>query len=118
MASQSKIDHIILKSNACSNVIHNWVEDEFDDHHSCRFAAWYEGEAKEYFGHLAGYRTLLEPHKTVHDMILKNIGFAYEGQAFERKNVPVIISNFEKMEQARSTLFENLDRMIDERAEA
>jgi methyl-accepting chemotaxis protein len=118
MASQSKIDHIILKSNAYSNVIHNWVEDEFDDHQSCRFASWYEGEAKAYFGHLPDYKTLMQPHRTVHDMILTNIAFAYEGQAFERENVPVIISNFEKMEAASSMLFENLDRMIDERAEA
>ena len=67
-----KLDHLLFKSNGYTSVFTQRAEDHYATHTECRLGKWYDnGEGKEIFGTTQSYSKLSQPHKDVHDNILK-----------------------------------------------
>ncbi len=115
MASLSKIDHIIFKSNAYASVIHNRLESEFSNHENCNFGKWYRSEGESYFGDTNSFKLIDEPHKNVHHYALENIKYVEKSEVFNKSNIDTLVSNFEKMEDSSNKLFKLLDTMVNEK---
>ena len=107
-----KVDHIVYKSRAYSAVLEEKEHAGFVSHEQCRLGAWYAGEGKERFGTTSAYRALLEPHKTVHEMVDRNIAYVREKSVLKRDHPVHIVKHFEMMEEASTKLFALLDTMI------
>ena len=114
--ASAKINHMIFKQNAYANILHNEIENDFKDHTSCSFGKWYNGEAKEYYGQTKSYKDIALQHEILHTKVLENIEFAKEETSLNRKNMPVIVENFKKSEEASAKLFELLDNMVEEKS--
>lgn len=70
----AKIDHLIYKFRVYQVIFNQSDESarDFSDHTSCRLGKWYyEGEGRDCFSKLSGYREIDSPHQAVHK-------FAYE----------------------------------------
>ncbi len=70
----AKIDHLIYKFRVYQVIFNQSDESarDFSDHTSCRLGKWYyNGEGRECFSKLPGYRDIESPHQAVHK-------FAYE----------------------------------------
>jgi len=111
-ATLVKADHILYKANVYHTVLHDDgnVSEQVDEH-ACRFGKWYEGEGKEQFGHLESFKSVLTPHKMVHNYANKNVTLTNEEMT--QAIVPTLISNFNEMEHASLTLFELLNELGD-----
>lgn len=114
IASLSKIDHIILKSRTYSSILKNEPQEGISDIDSCQFTTWYTNEAKEYFSDYKTYPLLDAPHKKVHEMVTKNLGYVNNGTAFDHQNIKPIVENSKTMEEASIKLFALLDDLIEE----
>ena len=109
-ATLVKADHILYKANVYHTVLHDDGNvSQQVDHQECRFGKWYEGEGKETFGHLTNYKEILSPHKEVHAAANRNITLTNE--SMQASIIPKIISNFNDMEHASTSLFEILDKL-------
>ena len=108
-----KVDHILFKSTAYSNIL-NPQDKDFADHTGCRMGKWYLNEGKVRFGHTQAYKLMHTPHKLVHDSVFKNLEFVKERSTLKYDNPKAITQNFAVMESASSQLFEHLDHMLDE----
>jgi len=70
-----KVDHLIYMQRAYYAVEHNEPNGEeaglaTATHHSCRFGKWYEGgEGVDAYGHLPSYKSIAEPHASVHNHV-------------------------------------------------
>lgn len=65
----AKIDHLIYKFRVYQVIFNQSDESarDFSDHNSCRLGKWYyEGEGRECFSKLSGYRDIESPHQAVH----------------------------------------------------
>lgn len=111
-----KVDHIILKSRAYSTVLEEKDKEEFDDHHNCRMGQWYDNMGKERFGSTIAYQQMEQPHKTVHDMVFKNLQYVKEHSVLKKNHPEIITENFHTMEEASTKLFMLLDEMIVEQS--
>ncbi len=112
-ATLVKADHILYKANVYNTVLHDdGSESDQVDHLNCRFGKWYTGEGKEQFGKLHSFKTILEPHKRVHEYANKNITIT--NQVITVDKIPELIKNFEEMEKSSDTLFALLDSLGDE----
>ena len=65
----AKVDHLVFKFEIYK--VFMCVSDkgigDFADHHHCRLGKWYyEGEGRECYSHLAGYREMEEAHQRFH----------------------------------------------------
>jgi len=109
-----KVDHILFKSNAYSTVLNADPDAKFSDHTTCRMGQWYSGIGKERFGKTNAFRELEEPHKSVHEKAFKNLDIVKAGTTLKYDNPKILTKNFEQMEIASNTLFEKLDKMLDE----
>jgi len=107
----AKIDHILFKAEALSNIEKN-QQQHFDDHHSCRFGKWYDKEGIEKFSHSKSFNKLIEPHKIVHDSVLETFKLI-QGKEIHL-HTDTIKTNFIKMENASDELFELMDMMLEE----
>ena len=109
----AKIDHIIFKAIAYDVVVSADKNSEFTTHLNCRLGQWYAGLGKKHFGRTNAYRELINPHKIVHDSVLKNIAY-FKDEDKRLENEDSIVDNFEQMEEASLQLFALLDSMIKE----
>ncbi len=117
-ATLIKVDHIIYKTNIYSSVINeNIEENNFVDSHHCRFGKWYYGEGKDIFGKTNTYKAITKPHECVHKNAIENAKIV-KGNGLKREFKDSLIQNFENMEKASETLFELLDKMVDEKIES
>ena len=107
----TKIDHIMLKSCAYSSVLDEKKTREFESTDECRLSKWMQSESAQRFKRTRSFGQLGAPHKIVHDMMLKNIGFVEKGTTFDGKNPDALVENFTKMETATQELFGILDAM-------
>ncbi len=65
----AKIDHLVFKFNVYQVLMGHSQQtaSAFNDHVNCRLGKWYfEGDGKDCFSHLPGYREMDLPHKQVH----------------------------------------------------
>jgi len=109
----AKIDHIVFKTTTYSAILNEKTDASFSDHLNCRLGKWYkEPVVKERFSKTKSYATLEQPHKLVHDYAMANSEQIQHGYTID--NLSYYIDNFKKMEESSNTLFQTLDRMIQE----
>ena len=113
--SLAKVDHIIYKSRAYSDILAGRVDAEFRDHNHCKFGKWYNEEAKEEFGKTQSFQKIDIPHKNVHTLVLNNVALIKEKSIYRDKNPETIVANFTAMEKASNELFALLDTMVEEK---
>ena len=109
-----KVDHILFKSKAYSTILDSNPNVSFADHHNCRMGQWYSGLGKERFGHTKAFGEMDKPHAIVHDSVFKNLKFVKEGSVLKYDNPKILTKNFLAMENASSTLFSKLNKMLEE----
>ncbi len=109
----AKIDHIIFKADAYNAIIRDNISKEFTTHINCRLGEWYKTTGKERFGNTHAFKTLIIPHKIVHDVVLENINFI-KNNSNRLEHETKIIENFKTVESSSEKLFELLDDMIKE----
>lgn len=111
-----KVDHIIYKSSAYRAVLNENgdLAERFGDEHECRFGKWYDSDGKELFGHTKAYQAIADPHKKVHDIILRTVPCAAKGSCLTPDKRNDIVKNLNQMEQESSKIFALIREMIDE----
>jgi len=105
-----KIDHIIFKDNIYKAIIEKRSNVTVSNEKECRFGQWYNNEGKHNFQHTQSYTAIAQPHKTVHDMAKENISYIIP-QDKRIEMAQQIVTNFKRMEDASSELFELLDKL-------
>jgi len=114
LATMMKIEHIYFKNRAYSAVASTQVNpEEFGNAHECNFGKWLDGEGKVLFGKSPYFKTILQEHKALHDKITENIDCVHEGHCLATGDNSIVISRFKEAEEDSSTLFENLDLMVE-----
>ena len=106
----AKIDHIIFKSEAYDTISNGDSNKKFTGHTECRLGTWYDSTGKERFGHTQSFKSVIVPHKTVHDKVHENMRFLTPSDV-RLQNEEKIIENFKVMETSSKQLFELLDAM-------
>ena len=104
----AKTDHLVYKFQIYQVLMGHTSKssDEFSNHHNCRLGKWYhEGEGRDCFSNLPGYREMDRPHQDVHEEGQKAVDAFHEG------NVAKAIQHLKKMEQASHQVQENLEVM-------
>jgi len=106
----AKIDHIIFKSEAYETISNGDRNKKFTGHTDCRLGTWYDSTGKERFGHTQSFKSVVIPHKTVHDKVHENMRFLTPSDV-RLENETKIVENFKVMETSSKQLFELLDSM-------
>lgn len=109
----AKVDHIIFKASAYDTIVDADTTTSFSHHTDCRLGRWYEEAGKKRFGSTNAYRSVVAPHKSVHDKVHDNLGFIKDGD-IRVENEAAITENFKSMESASEQLFSVLDDMLQE----
>lgn len=95
--------------------ISNIAAESLPDHTACRLGQWYyDGEGKERFARLPGYREMEDPHKAVHDNARKAV------QLFHAKDYDGALAALTAMETSNLTVIAGMSRMLhaaDQRSE-
>ena len=104
----AKIDHIVFKFRiylAIFGQIDLRAQD-VSSHTACRLGKWYyEGEGRESFSRLSGYREVESPHIEVHKSGVAAL------QAFERGDSASMLDSLDNMERASMRVLDNLQQM-------
>lgn len=104
----AKLDHLIYKFRVYQVIfgLSNEEASNFVSHHDCRLGKWYyEGEGKECFSQLAGYREIELPHIKVHEAALAALHAHAVGDEAS------VIREIEAMENNSLSVIEGLERM-------
>ncbi len=104
----AKVDHLVFKFEVYKVFmgISDKTGNDFAAHTACRLGKWYyEGDGKECFSQLPGYREIEPPHVAVHRHGKAAVEFYHSG------NLPMALDNIEKMEEASMGVLQELDRM-------
>lgn len=110
-ANMAKLDHIVFKNNAYSAMLERKLDFTIADHASCGFAVWYNQESKTDFGASSEFKAIQNPHKRVHEDIVKAVNKIKSGD-LDSNHIDEIIALFKDAEKASFELFELLDKMI------
>lgn len=114
LTTMMKIDHIYFKNRAYSSVANGKINlDDFGDEHQCNFGKWLDGEGGEIFGKSPYYKSIIAEHKALHEEINQNIECIHEGHCLASDDNSIIIERFTKAEKHSSSLFSNLDMMVE-----
>jgi methyl-accepting chemotaxis protein len=108
-ANMAKLDHMIYKSTAYSAAFNGKSDNSLGNHNECRFGKWYTGQGKEEFGTTDAFSELAQPHKEVHDNILKVMNILKDSNSSHSNE---IIDIFKDAEKASAELFKHLDDMV------
>jgi hypothetical protein len=80
--------------------------EDFANHTNCRLGKWYyEGEGRECFSKLSGYREIETPHIKVHRYGIEAI------QSFLAGRTDEALGDLSQMEEASMVVLQELDRM-------
>ncbi len=109
----AKIDHILFKAEALRCVQSDCTK-EFENHSSCRFGQWYNGEGQSQFAHSKSFKEILKPHAAVHDSVIDTFEILKDDEAIN--HATKIKENFTQMENSSDKLFALMDTMIEEEA--
>ncbi len=104
----AKIDHLVYKFEIYKvfMCLSEKKESDFADHSHCRLGKWYyEGEGRECFSKLSGYREVEAPHKQFHESGIAAVRHFQNGE-YERGFVAI-----EGMESASMEVLANLERI-------
>ncbi len=110
----AKIDHVVFKTKAYSDVLNEKYDEELSDDHSCRLGKWYyEGEGKERFKDTKAYPLIKDPHRIVHAKAKESMEKIKKG--FNESMIDSLVKNFTDLENASDKLFKLLDQMSEEK---
>ncbi len=104
----AKLDHLVYKFNIYRVIMgqSNKSEADFADHHQCRLGKWYyEGDGKDCFSHLPGYREIERPHQMVHS---HGVAAIQENQAH---NTFKVLEHLKEMEKASLEVLSHLEEI-------
>ena len=104
----AKVDHLIYKFRIYKVLfgLSDENESQFASHTACRLGKWYyEGEGKDCFSQLPGYREIEIPHKRVHDSALNAL------RAKTNKNATLMLEQVSIMESESLSVLAGLERM-------
>ncbi len=104
----AKVDHLIYKFRIYKVLfgLSDETEDKFASHTSCRLGKWYyEGEGRDCFSQLPGYRDIEAPHMEVHQAGLDALRAHFE------KNTARVLDGMKLMESASLRVLEGLEKM-------
>ncbi len=104
----AKTDHLVFKFAIYQILMgHSKATTEgLADHTSCRLGKWYfEGDGRDCFSHLPGYREMDEPHKNVHEQGR----FAIE--KYTQGNYAEALAHIKLMEDASMEVLDLLEKM-------
>jgi hypothetical protein len=85
----AKMDHLVYKFEIYRVFlgISTKKPEEFASDHACRLGKWYyEGEGKQCFSALQGYREMADPHKRFHQHGVEAVSLFYSGQLVQGLN--------------------------------
>ncbi|MCX6076532.1 MAG: methyl-accepting chemotaxis protein [Campylobacterales bacterium] len=110
-----KLYHILYKSRAYNSVMSLKKILKEENPHQCNLGVWCDGEGKKRFSQTTSFKNIATPHATVHTSVNKNLVYLENNAEDETlKNAPLIIQNFNNMEEASTELFNAMDRMLEE----
>ncbi|RLA81331.1 MAG: chemotaxis protein, partial [Epsilonproteobacteria bacterium] len=107
----AKIDHVIYKANTYNTIVEGKTNNSFAGHTECRLGKWYESTGKERFGNTNAYKSVMAPHKAVHDNVLNTLNF-FQNEDNRLENEEQIIQNLKNMEESSDKLFVLLNNML------
>lgn len=112
--SLAKVDHIIFKHEAYLAIFDETTlsENNFTNHHDCRFGKWYVGEGKNAFGKTEAYKKVGEYHELVHTKVLDTLGCVKKGNCTHGTEKQKVIENMKEMEKASFVLFTLFKEML------
>jgi len=106
----AKVDHLVFKFRVYMGLF-DLIELRSGDvaaHTACRLGKWYyEGEGRDCFSRLPGYREIEAPHIEVHKMGIAALDAKHRG------DVDGILRHVELMERSSVSVIDNLQRMAD-----
>lgn len=104
----AKTDHMVYKFSVYQVLMGHSKKtaEDFVNHHNCRLGKWYfEGEGRDCFSKLPGYKEMDVPHKAVHSYGKDAVTAFHEG------NIPRAIESVKEMEDASMLVLDNLEQM-------
>lgn len=109
----AKIDHLVFKFRIYMGIfgLTELAPSQVAGHTACRLGKWYyEGEGRDCFSRLNGYRELESPHIEVHKSGIAALEAKLAG------NMDLMLRHVASMENASLSVIECLDRMADSAA--
>ncbi|HEX5393607.1 MAG TPA: methyl-accepting chemotaxis protein [Rhodocyclaceae bacterium] len=106
----AKVDHLVFKFNIYMGLfgLKDLAPGQVASHTGCRLGKWYyEGEGKECFSQLSGYREIEPPHKEVHSHGIAALEAKLQG------DMAGMLKHVEAMEAGSMQVVSNLQRMVD-----
>jgi len=106
----AKVDHLVFKFRIYLGLfgIESIDPGQLASHTACRLGKWYyEGEGREHFGRLSGYREIEAPHIEVHRFGIEALKSRQTGDN------TTMLRHVEAMERASFLVLDNLERMAD-----
>jgi hypothetical protein len=106
----AKVDHLVFKFRIYLGLfgLIDLQASQVATHTTCRLGKWYyEGEGRDCFSRLAGYREIEAPHIEVHKTGIAAL------EARQSGNTDTMLRNLEQMERASFAVIDNLQRMSD-----
>ena len=109
-AELAKVDHLVFKFRIYLGLfgLEQINPDQVASHTTCRLGKWYyEGEGKECFSQLDGYRQIEAPHIEVHKFGIEALRARLSGDH------AAMLHHVEAMEKSSFLVLDNLQRMAD-----
>ena len=106
----AKVDHLVFKFRIYLGLfgLEQVNPDQVASHTGCRLGKWYyEGEGRECFSKLDGYREIEAPHIDVHRFGIEALRARLAGDSTQ------MLKNVEAMEQSSFRVLDNLQRMAE-----
>ncbi len=104
----AKVDHLLFKFEIyrVAMGLSEKTEENFASHMNCRLGKWYyEGEGRQRFSQLSGYKEIEEPHKRVHNHGVRAV------QAVHAGKLEQALSEIEQMEAASLMVLNDLEQL-------
>jgi len=109
-ANTAKLDHMIYKNSAYSSVFENKADKTLSDHTNCNLGKWYANEGKQQFSNASSFSAILQPHKQVHESMIKVMTILENQETNEKSDE--IIKLFKEAEVKSQELFGHLDSLV------
>lgn len=106
----AKVDHLVFKFRIYNGIfgLLDLAPGQVVDHQDCRLGQWYyQGEGRECFSKLPGYREIEPPHMDVHKQGIAALEARRQGDA------TALLRHLEAMEQASAEVVRNLNVMAE-----
>jgi hypothetical protein len=107
----AKVDHLVFKFQIYLGLfgLRDLLSSQVSTHGTCRLGKWYyDGEGKECFSRLAGYREIELPHINVHKHGIAAL------QAKEKGDIATMLATVKLMEQSSADVISCLQKMADD----